>query len=402
MEIYNDIGLRLGTAISELDGRNRNSKWLRELVTPDAEGVKRLTIEQLVDLSIMPIIKGIQQRSSLVDIACSIGKKLRSKNGYKACSLSAMSGGLVILEAFADAKFVATKRTKMRGKNQKRKKHPEYKVFVEDWGNYDALLESLLSRDIEESPLMKPAENWTSGFHPENNDSIIRHGNMSALKKVSETINPLVLGALNKLQQTGYRINKEVLEVYKECFHLETNSPFKHSREEDAEVRNSLLLEASAIRDLASKNIDNSFYHRYSCDFRGRIYPGTAFLHEQSSDNAKGLIRYDFGVPLGEMGAWFLAVHTANSIGKDKLPLEQRVHFTNKAMWLLCKWAEDPMKYRGWVKCDKPWSTLACAFEWRKIHEHVIVEGKSHLTQPLYFIGSSAHLHKSHIALFVK
>ena len=70
MEIYNDIGLRLGTAISELDGRNRNSKWLRELVTPDAEGVKRLTIEQLVDLSIMPIIKGIQQRSSLVDIAC--------------------------------------------------------------------------------------------------------------------------------------------------------------------------------------------------------------------------------------------------------------------------------------------------------------------------------------------
>ena len=133
-----------------------------------------------------------------------------------------------------------------------------------------------------------------------------------------------------------------------------------------------LLYDYNNLKDKLTgnfQNISNTFYHRYTCDFRGRIYPETAYLNEQSSDNAKGLIIYDHGVELGDEGEYFLAVHTANSIGNDKVPLDDRVFFVQFKMSDIISWAENPMVNTEWMQADKPWSTLACAFEWKKLHD---------------------------------
>ena len=375
MDIYKEIATVLGTALSSLDGRHRNSLWLREIITPDENGVKADLVD-LIDMSVMPIIQGIQQRATLVDVACAIGRKLRLKFNYPNDTLAALSGGLKILEAFSEVDFLDTKRTLIHSKNRKRKKHPVYHIFVKDNDAYDVLLQQIAEKELEESPLKDHPADWEIGFHSETGQGLIRHGNLSALQKMNAKSNPVVFKVLNKLQRTGYRVNNDVFKVYVEALKWEDSSPFKFVKETNREARASMELEAKAIRDLANKNLTRVFYHRYNCDFRGRIYPGTAFLHEQSSDNAKGLLLYDHSVPFGENGAYFLAVHTAGCMGEDKIPLHKRVEFINEKMDEICGWAQDPLKNRGGTEADKPWSALAAAFEWEKFNKWVIEEGK--------------------------
>ena len=366
MDFCNEIGEHLQKTVDGLNGRNRKSLWLKEETKSG-----RMSYEDIVDASIMPIIQGIQQRATLVDVACSIGHKLRNKRSLKIDTHAALSGGLIILECFAKIDFLGTKRTFINGKNKKRKKHPVYHLFVKDNDSYEKLLESMVEREVEETPLSEPAKDWEFGFSEETGDGIIRHGNIKALKSFNKETNGYTINALNKLQRTGYTINDRVLEVYIKCMNLTGKSPFKHAKEDKQESRASMLLEAKAIRDLSKKNLNNTFYHRYNCDFRGRIYPGTAFLHEQSSDNAKGLLCYDYSVALGQHGAYYLAIHTANCIGQDKLPLDGRVDYINDNMEEICSWAEDPMVNTGWMDADKSWSALAAAFEWLAIDQWV-------------------------------
>ena len=54
MDIYKEIAATLGTALSSLDGRHRNSLWLREIITPDEKGVKADLVDP-IDMSVMPV-----------------------------------------------------------------------------------------------------------------------------------------------------------------------------------------------------------------------------------------------------------------------------------------------------------------------------------------------------------
>jgi len=373
MDIYDMMVADLGGALSKLNKRNRNSLWLRELITPDEDGVVKATGGDIIDMAVMPVLKGLQQKTTLADVAVTIGRKIRQKFNYEQDSLCSLFGGLLVLESFANVDFLGTKRTFSRGKG--RQKHPPYHIYVKDWGTYQVFMDSIDVDKLEESPLKEPAADWQSGFH-EDGKTLIRHGNIGALKEFSPTATPLVLGAINKLQRTGYSINKEVFSVYQQCMALtDGSSPFKYEKETNQEAQKSMKTEAQAIEKMAAANLLTGFFHRYSCDFRGRIYPGTAYLNEQSSDNAKGLLQYDHAVPFGQQGHLFLAIHTANSIGEDKLPLAERIQYVEDNAAEIISWAEDPMTNRGWMKTDKAWSALACAFEWQKYYEHVEEKG---------------------------
>jgi len=362
MAKYDDMVAILSGSISKLNKRNKNSLWLKDLLANN-----KADSSDLIDMAIMPVMQGLQQKSSLADVACTIGNKIRSKFNFQRDSLCALFGGLVILESFAEVDFLDTKRTFTRGK--KRQKHPPYHIFIKDYGVYQEFLEETDIDLVDEAPFKEPVENWQSGYSSDRLKTLIRNGNLEALNSLNEEKHSLIFNALNKLQNTGYTINKNVFEVFLKCSKLESGSPFKYEKELNQEAKRSMRIEVDAIKELATKNISNTFYHRYTCDFRGRIYPETAYLNEQSSDNAKGLIIYDHGVELGDEGEYFLAVHTANSIGNDKVPLDDRVFFVQFKMSDIISWAENPMVNTEWMQADKPWSTLACAFEWKKLHD---------------------------------
>lgn len=111
----------------------------------------------------------------------------------------------------------------------------------------------------------------------------------------------------------------------------------------------------------------------YYCDFRGRKYPATAYLHEQGSDLARGLLLRADKKAIGEQGFFWLCISIASNwagdAGRedgyktDKIPLNDRVYWTLDNEEVLLSYAESPKVNQGWMSADKPWQFLAACKE---------------------------------------
>lgn len=106
-------------------------------------------------------------------------------------------------------------------------------------------------------------------------------------------------------------------------------------------------------------------YFPTTLDFRGRMYPIAPGLNPQGSDLSKALLRFAESKPLGERGAWWLAIHVANNFGIDKVDLEQRVAWTHENSARITAVAADPFADLWWTEADKPWQFLQAAMEWK-------------------------------------
>lgn len=114
----------------------------------------------------------------------------------------------------------------------------------------------------------------------------------------------------------------------------------------------------------------------YYYDFRGRKYPTTAYLHEQGSDLARGLLIRADKKAIGERGFFWLLVSIASNwagdAGRDdkaktdKIPLEDRFQWALDNEDIFLSYAESPKVHQGWMKADKPWQFLAACMELMK------------------------------------
>jgi len=124
---------------------------------------------------------------------------------------------------------------------------------------------------------------------------------------------------------------------------------------------------------MSNQLIDKTFYHLYTYDFRGRKYPSTAYLHEQGSDLAKGILKRADAKPIGEHGYNWLCISLANNwagdcgrsdgVKSDKVPLKDRIRWSLDNKEILLSYAENPKVNQGWMKADKPWQFLAACNE---------------------------------------
>ena len=101
----------------------------------------------------------------------------------------------------------------------------------------------------------------------------------------------------------------------------------------------------------------------------GRIYPNTAFLHEQGSDNAKGLLLFANGTPIGEEGLYWILLHGSNVWGNDKVSLDDRVEFCLQNYDLFVQYARTPTEHTGWTQADKPFGFLAFCNELKLLQD---------------------------------
>jgi DNA-directed RNA polymerase, mitochondrial len=103
-------------------------------------------------------------------------------------------------------------------------------------------------------------------------------------------------------------------------------------------------------------------------------------------DINRGMLEFSEGKKIGERGLWWLKVHLANKMGKDKLPLVERAAYAESIMDTVHKIAEDPKNNLEWLQADSPWQALAACFELSKAmkmenpadyvcHLHVHVDG---------------------------
>jgi len=359
-----EISIKLDSKILGLDGRNVNSYWLK-LIPPET-----LKAEDIVRQSSLVLADSIQKKRSLADTAITIGAVIRRLSKLNRDTDKALFAGLIILEEFVEEDIIQWHRSAKQG--GKRERHPSYKIYVKDWVKWNQLVEENATEKVprELTGYPKKSEPWVSGTNEDGLD-LIRGAHPKALKSISEADHPTLLKAINKLQDTPYRINKDLFDVWKKCRALTKDSPFKQVNEPNKQRRESFRLEADAIGSMAEFLLNEDIYHTYNCDFRGRIYNCTNFLEEQASDQAKALLTYRDGTPLGNEGLQYLYIHTSNVYGEDKLSLQGRIDFVEDHFDLFVSYAEDPMVNTGWMGADKCWSFLSACIELRNIRNWI-------------------------------
>ena len=353
-----------------------------------ASFLNNMSARDIIEFSYTHILKGLERNSSLVEVASSIGRRLRQKLRQKQNSVLDVQGGWFVIVSYIELDILGY-RKKHSYRNGKKDKHRSYFIYAKDWKSIKELMDQVDTEKCDMFPVNSPVDPWDgTAYHPESGISVIKKGYEGALRHFESNDMSYILQTLNKLNNTGWRINRPVFEVYKQCMHSDKN-PFKFTKEIDPVKRASLIIEAEAIQRLAEKNLDKAFYHLYNLDFRGRIYPNTAFLHEQSSDNAKGVLLLDEPVVLGEEGYYWLCVHTANVWGNDKISLDDRVQWVQDNLEDILDYAYRPMENIKWMEADKPFSFLAACNEIRMISEWTSEVEDFPSCLPIYIDGSN-------------
>ena len=77
------------------------------------------------------------------------------------------------------------------------------------------------------------------------------------------------------------------------------------------------------------------------------------------ADISRGILEFAEGEKLGPTGLYWLKVHLANVMGKDKWSFEERISFVESIIEAVHKWAEDPRNNLEWIQSENPWQTLA-------------------------------------------
>jgi hypothetical protein len=353
--------------------------------------LKEVDTTFLIETAYPQLLKGLERQGTLVEIVATVGRRVRQKFSLPSDTIADAQVGWFICISFIECE-VLTFKLKHTYKNGKKSRYQSYFFQLKDWKAIKELWSLLDTTKVDIYPSKQPSLDWTGPINSEGY-TIIKKGHASALAQFKRDDKQMLYDVLNKLQSVGWRINKDVFKIYQHFLKKEEGpSPFKLHSEIDEEKKKSLLIEVEAIEQIALSHLDNAFYHAYNFDFRGRVYVNTAFLHEQSSDNAKGLLLLDQAVPLGDNGLFWLKVHTANCFGNDKITLTQRAEFVDEHLDLFISYADKPTLNQGWIETDSPFCFLAACTELKKIKDWLVNGGtlSEYLCSlPVYIDGSN-------------
>ncbi len=248
--------------------------------------------------------------------------------------------------------------------------------------------------------------------------------NVESLRK---TFSPLLLQAINIIQDTSWQINSDLLDDI-ESYHKRLKSQAKEETKElDKKKRKrysilkeiktklqgqkelleemglstekidealhkkyqeqktakiahqEILTEIGKIKseinidkitiDKAKKYIEYSeIYFVWQVDFRGRTYPAQPLLNPQGDDLAKSLLRFSARKPLGDSGEKWFKIHGANLYGEDKISFDDRVGWIDEHRDDILSIFDHSDRFESnfLQKADKPYGFLAFAYEYRE------------------------------------
>ena len=236
------------------------------------------------------------------------------------------------------------------------------------------------------------------------------------------------INSVNKMQQIGWKINKDVLNVIDKSITTmklpvgqrpyagsakKVKDALEKLKKKDTKANRNRYNKEGALWNVelqvlkaASKNLEidiihekareldswGEFYQYVELDYRGRAYYQEPFMNYQGSDMARGLMLFNQGKPLGETGKKWLAIHTATcyneSYNINDIPAwctydyaallrEQQLEDISVDKMTLedrVKWTEVNMDriltHTEELKdCEKPVLYLACCIEWKNFKE---------------------------------
>jgi DNA-directed RNA polymerase len=326
--------------------------------------------------------RGIQNQSIyMVEIISAIGHSVRSKLKQKRDSSLAAKTGAFLLWSFEQMQILQV--VLGQGNN----KHQSYIVQILDDDSICAMWENVPSSQIEKLPSLEPYLPWQSTRH-KTGMSMIKTGNVEVLAKVTLTTHPILFACLNRAQTVGWNVNEDIYKIQQWALRNKTDAFSNIWEQTNAEAKTTKLREAKAIGSIAKRFLGSTFYHLYYYDFRGRKYPTTAYLHEQGSDLARGLLLRADSKVIGEAGFFWLLISIASNwagdAGRedgaktDKIPLKDRFCWVVDNEEIILSYAESPKVSQGWMHADKPWQFLAACNELKKLREWQTLNGGSY------------------------
>ena len=213
---------------------------------------------------------------------------------------------------------------------------------------------------------------------------------------------PAVYEAANRLQETAWRININILDLIRAVrdtgvavggipsFEPIPLPPRPLDIDENPDSRRAWrdkaheVHEANHVRKMkavwfskviaSAEGVQNysAIWFPWTLDFRGRVYPVSDYLHPQGPDVVKALLMFADGEPIGESGARWLAIHLANCLGVlpdgrkvSKLSHDDRVKWVGENEGIITQIAADPLGNRPlWQDADEPFQFVAACIEW--------------------------------------
>src|SRR2546425_1563073 len=226
-----------------------------------------------------------------------------------------------------------------------------------------------------------------------------------------------VYAAVNALQNTPYRVNQAIYRFQREAwaaglpfFGLTSREAPARQGEASSEDQRKGLQKMMAFRfgESVRLSVEERFYFPCQVDHRGRVYPVPPLMNPQSDHIGRALIEFADGKPLGERGAYWLAIHLANCYWKKKkVSFEKRLAWVQENEEEILDFAANPLleaspfdggfalprsrsarahasrrMHRFWTEADQPWLFLRACLEWKRYKE----EGPgmiSHLPIPM-------------------
>jgi DNA-directed RNA polymerase len=211
---------------------------------------------------------------------------------------------------------------------------------------------------------------------------------------------PDYVTALNALQATPLKINKEVLEaldwvtqenkrfgsfpereapayprVQEGASEAEANQVKKEQKAWPSKKAEALANQRVLQNDLFDAHEMSSFsefYLPWSLDFRGRMYPVSLFNYHRD-DHIKSLFMFSNGSQVDETSAGWLSIHLANCGDFDKIskaPLEDRIQWVSENHDSIMSIADDfRATFDIWKTADKPFQYLSACFEYSRLQD---------------------------------
>jgi DNA-directed RNA polymerase len=201
-----------------------------------------------------------------------------------------------------------------------------------------------------------------------------------------------VYAAVNAMQNTAYRASQAVLRLQQDAwiaglpfFGLTRREARARGERERASAKPESKGEASSdaqrkglekmmafrFAQAARLFVEERFYFPCQVDHRGRVYPVPPLMNPQSDHIGRAVIEFADGKPLGERGAYWLAIHLANCYWKKK-----KVSFKKRLAWVqdnedeILDFAANPLRlHRFWAEADQPWLFVRVCLEWKGYKE---------------------------------
>ena len=310
--------------------------------------------------------KGNHKMIYFAEIISAIGHSLMGRWGMPVNSGLAAKIGAFLLYSFHEEGLIET----VLG--QGHKGHNAYIVRVVRDDLLMELWNSIPPSVVEKLPSKTPYAPWASSQH-DKGTRLVKTQDKSVLKQLTPETHPIVFACVNKAQEVGWRINGRVLAMQQWALRNKASAFNDIWNAHTAEARATKGREAKSIVSMASRFVDDTFYHLYYLDFRGRKYAATAYLHEQGSDVAKGLLLRDDAKEMGEEGFRWLLIRIASNWGgdcgredgakSDKIPLSDRYEWVLDNEEIFMSYAESPKVNQGRLDGDKPGCLLAACIE---------------------------------------